>query len=364
MLLSNPLHILICPLDWGLGHAARCVPVIHQLIEAGHKVTLAGQGRSLTMLSKEFPSLQCIQFPGFSPAYPRSGNMALHLFLLLPSFFSHIVREHRTIKSLITQYEIDIIISDNRYGLWNKKIKSILILHQVMIKTPGWLRFAEYPIYLFSRFLINRFDECWIPDHAENPGLSGDLSHKYKLPGNARFIGPLSRFEKTEHAVGTSTLDNRIAVILSGPEPQRSILEEIVKKQLSDLNYSATIVSGKPESDNTEEVEKNIIMIPHLTTAGLSTLISASSLVICRSGYTSIMDLNAIGAKALFVPTPGQTEQNYLARLHQKAGHTLFRKQEDLNLHTDIAEALTYTGFTKEAVFSALKSTIAGLRKK
>jgi uncharacterized protein (TIGR00661 family) len=360
----KPLHILISPLDWGLGHASRCIPVISQLIQAGHNVTIAGYGRSAILLKKEFPSLESIEFQGFSPFFSKSGNMLFHLFMLLPQFIGTLFREHSKLKSLITHNHFDLIISDNRYGLWNTNLKSILITHQVMIKTPAWLKFAEYPLYLFSRFLISRFDECWIPDYAETPGLSGDLSHKYPLPRNARFIGPLSRFDQSESTLKENKSEGVITAIISGPEPQRSIFENIVITQLSTLNLSGIIVSGKPESEKNEASNSNLKILPHLNTVEMKALIHFSSIVICRSGYSTIMDLQAMGAKALFVPTPGQTEQIYLAELHEKAGAVLWRNQESLNLKNDIEVALEYNGFEKNVFKSNLASVIKDLKKK
>jgi len=358
------LHILISPLDWGLGHASRCIPVISELIKAGHKVTLAGSGRSLILLQKEFPNLKSIELPGFSPSYSKNGNMVVHLVLLLPQFLLSIFNEHRKLKTLINKYHIDIIISDNRYGLWNKKINSILVTHQVMIKTLGWLRFAEYPLYRISRLLISRFDACWIPDYKESPGLSGDLSHKYPLPKNARFVGPLSRFSPAETFAPKNYGESIVTAIISGPEPQRSIFEDLVTRQLSELNLPATILSGMPESEDKKTISGKLTILPYSSTDKIISIITSSSLVICRSGYSSIMDLQALGTKALFVPTPGQTEQIYLAELHQKQGNVLWRKQESLNLSTDIKNALTYPGFKNSTMETGIVAAIRDMKNK
>ena len=358
------LNILVSPLDWGLGHASRCIPIINQLLKAGHKVTLAGSGRSLILLQKEFPSLESLDLRSFSPTFSSSGNTIIHLILLLPDFIRSIYREHRELKDLISRNHFDVILSDNRYGLWNKKVQSILITHQVMIKTPSWLRFAEYLIYRISRLMIGYFDECWIPDYKESPGLSGDLSHKYPKPGNARFIGPLSRFQQEENSFEKIPGDEKITAIISGPEPQRGIFEDILTKQLAAANQQSTIITGKPESEITIVTNGNLTIAPHLSVREMSSVINSSSLVICRSGYSSIMDLQALGAKALFVPTPGQTEQIYLAELHQKSGTALWQAQEALNLEVDIGKAMEYAGFKKNTTESGISSAIADLKKK
>jgi len=331
---------------------------------AGHRVSIAGYGRSLVLLQKEFPELESIEIKGFSPSYPRSGNMVMHMLLLLPKFLRSIFQEHKNLKKQAALNHYDIILSDNRYGFWVKNIKSILITHQVMIKTPAWLKWVEYPLYLVSRIAISRFDECWIPDIKESPGLSGDLSHKYPLPAKAKFIGPLSRFNPGKTRKGQSGSEKEITVIISGPEPQRSIFEKLVLKQLTALNQPATIVSGKPESGSDAVSAGKLKMVPHLPAEELQSLIENSSLVICRPGYSSVMDLSALGSKALFVPTPGQTEQVYLARLHHEAGTAMWCNQEALNLITAIPEALHYAGFKSNTFLSEITDTIAGLEKK
>ena len=212
--------------------------------------------------------------------------------------------------------------------------------------------------------MISRFDECWIPDYEESPGLSGDLSHKYPLPKNAKFIGPLSRFYQAKTYSEKNAVDGKIITIISGPEPQRSIFEDLLTVQLLELNQPGTILSGKPESGNQSTSKDKLTILPHLPTQEMSDLINTSSIVICRSGYSSIMDLYALGSKALFVPTPGQTEQIYLAELHQKAGSTLWRKQDKLNLKADIDEALKYSGFNNNIDRLNLSAAIAELKKK
>lgn len=360
---AESLHILVCPLDWGLGHASRCIPVIRDLSAAGHKVTIAGYGRSFILLQKEFPDLERVEIRGFSPSYPRSGNMVMHLFLLLPQFIYSIFSEHHHLKKLQKERNFDIIISDNRYGLCLKNIKSILITHQVMIKTPAWLRFAEYPLYRLSRKLILRFDECWVPDSSIAPGLSGDLSHRFSLPSNSRFIGPLSRFQPEKFSDNTRP-DSGITAIISGPEPQRSIFEDLLVKQLTEMKIPATIIGGKTENEQITETKGLLKMISHTTTDETSAILATSALVICRSGYSSAMDMAVTGSTALFVPTPGQTEQKHLAQLYYSTGKAYFKNQENLNLKKDIYKAMVYPGFRNMHVDSDLQAVIARLKKK
>lgn len=360
----KPLRILVSPLDWGLGHASRCIPVVKQLLEAGHSVTLAGSGRSLMLLQKEFPELESVTLQGFSPEFKQSGGMAFQLLRMLPIFLRMMVRENRELENLVEQYNFDLVISDNRYGLRNKSIKSIIITHQVMVKAPWRLKFAEYPLYLVSKFLISRFDECWIPDYESTPGLSGDLSHKYPVPGNAMFIDPLSRFSDSELSNEQENPDAKITAIISGTEPQRSNFEELVSRQLMELDLKATIISGKPESNDSVGLRGNLTVLSNASAKEMRKLISDSTLIICRPGYSSIMDLEAMRSKVLFVPTPGQTEQQYLAELHQKLGNALWRNEDELNLKTDIPDAIKYRGFTKNSEDKGLKPIMERLVKK
>jgi len=233
-----------------------------------------------------------------------------------------------------------------------------------MVKAPACLRFAEYPLYLVSKFLISWFDECWIPDHELLPGLSGDLSHKYPRPSNAIFIGPLSRFSDSKHPKGQQNKEGKITAIISGTEPQRSNFEDLVIRQLAELNTVATMISEKPESIENTRDQGNLTILLHATVEETRTLIEKSSLIICRPGYSSVMDLEALGAKVLFVPTPGQTEQQYLAELHQKLGNAHWRNQDELDLKTDIPDAIKYRGFTKNTMDKRLKPILERLAKK
>lgn len=356
---DQAIKVLVCPLNWGIGHATRCVPVIKSLVGRGFRVMLAADGRPMHFLRNEFPDLEFIRFPGFSPRYPSHGSMVLKMLASVPAFVTSIFREHHQLKKIVSEYHIGLVISDNRYGLWHRRVKSVIMIHQVMIKTPGYLRWAEPMLYLINRLMISRFHECWIPDFPGKLNLSGDLSHKYPLPSNAQFIGSLSRFEsgrqKPENTSGT------LVAFLSGPEPQRSILEDILLTQLSAANLSCTVVSGKTESGSQPKIIGRVTIIPHLPTEKLETLLRSASMVICRPGYSSIMDLAAAGTKALFIPTPGQTEQEYLASFHEKQGTFFYAEQRNFNLEESLKKASEYSGISRWPHESLLKHRIDSL---
>ncbi|GAF02811.1 undecaprenyldiphospho-muramoylpentapeptide beta-N- acetylglucosaminyltransferase [Saccharicrinis fermentans DSM 9555 = JCM 21142] len=320
---------MVCPLNWGLGHASRMIPLVHKLLQEGNQVLLGGDGQALQLISAEFPQLKTIHIPDievhFSPNKISLNLLNLGIRMLLTS-----CKEHRILKKVIDTNTIDVIISDNRYGLWSTHIKSILVTHQPMIKLPKPFGFAEFVVHLLLQRFIRRFNECWIPDYADkNKSLSGDLSHKYKLASNARFIGPLSRFNYIRAQATQHVYD--IVVVLSGPEPMRTQLEEELRKVLLRSKYSTMIVQGKPHEKVILKKHKNVHSIAHLSAPQLKYAILKSALCICRSGYSSIMDITSLRVKAVLIPTPGQTEQLYLSQ-HLKHQFCIL-SQQDISAH-------------------------------
>lgn len=306
-------RILIAPLNWGLGHATRCIPIINELLSQGHQVIIAADGYPLQLLKQEFPPLECIEFPSFSVRYSNSSFQIGRLLWSLPAILFDIWREHRQLQVYIGQYRISYVISDNRFGLWTRLVPCVYITHQLMVKMPKGLEFFERLGWLIHRFFINRYMACWIPDEAENGGLSGDLAHKYPLPKHAGFIGCQSRFTSTPDIFPIETYHT--VVVVSGPEPQRSLFEkEWIVKSLGQ-DKSVLIVRGLPEREVSREQLDNITLVSHLPSAELKAQLLAAEEIICRSGYSSIMDLHVLNRKATLIPTPGQTEQEYLASL-------------------------------------------------
>jgi UDP:flavonoid glycosyltransferase YjiC (YdhE family) len=361
-------NILVCPLDWGLGHATRCVPLIAQFIKEGHQVIIGADKNPLAFLKQEFPALKTVVIPGYEVSYSEKGN-SLKLFYESIQFFNFIKKEHGFIDEIIEEYNIDMIVSDNRYGLWSKKVKSIIITHQLYVKAVLGEKIAHKKI----EKLISNFDECWIPDAEGQPNLSGDLSHLKAFNYPHKFIGPLSRFTSLqllkscingplEMQRNEQTFEYDIIAILSGPEPQRTIFEKMVLEQIKRYNLKAIVVRGLPSSNvitrdeatlsSGDEIAssvalpryaENIKMFNHLPTAELFNFIAKSKVVVCRAGYSSIMDLAALDKKAILVPTPGQTEQEYLANYHHKKGgfYSQMQSEFDLKIGLDKIESFT-----------------------
>ena len=349
--------ILVCPLDWGIGHATRIVPIINILIDEDFEVVIAADKRPLAFLKIEFPDLQFIKFEGYNITYPEKGSMVLKMIFVLPKIILKIFSEHKKLKKIIQKHKIDIVFSDNRYGLWNKKIPCIFMTHQMMIKMPGSFKFLEKFLYKINQAIINKYDECWIPDNQGIPNLSGDLSHKFAPPKNSFFIGSLSRFNNYSTK---KTEDNKtdILALVSGPEPQRSIFEEKILSQLINLNLKSVVVRGIPGDKNPDNQYENIKVFSHLDSKKLSEYIINSKIIICRPGYSSLMDLTALNKKAIFVPTPGQTEQEYLAKYfyYQKIFYSV--KQKYLDIKKAIEQSENFSGLSIKNDFSVLKERI------
>lgn len=344
--MQKKLNILICPLDWGLGHASRDIPIVNELFKRGHNVIVAGSKSTIELLRSEFPNIEYEPFSSLKITYPKKGSMAFHLFKIAPKLLFSIKKEHFHLKKIIKKYKIDLVISDNRFGLWSKSTYSVFITHQVMIKMPKSLQFAEYFIHRINRFFIYKYNRCWIPDNENMPYIAGDLSHKYSLNGKTSFVGLLSRFNE-ENKLNTKDFIEKfeIMAIISGPEPQRTKFEQLVLKQMQQLKCKCLIVRGKPTEIQERQEIKNVVVISHLNTEQMRDAIKNSTYIISRSGYTTIMDLIALKRSAILVPTPGQTEQEYLAEYYSVRKMFVEIKQDEFNINDAIAKLSVYSNF-------------------
>ena len=335
-------NIFICPLDWGLGHATRMVPVIEMLEDKGANVIIAADNRPLVFLQQRFPELEFVKFPGFVPAYPEKGSMALSMLMSVPEMLRQAKQSNALLQKLILEKNIDAIISDNRYEMYSDKVPSVFITHQLNIQTSGLQKLADPVIKKTINNYIRKYNELWIPDLAGEENLSGELSHISKIPlENTHFIGTLSRFSNLKFKPSTDKTD--LLILISGPEPQRSSLEEMLTKQALQTDLKTIILQGKPEDSEVIETE-NIKIIPHLPDAELASLIQSAKVVVSRPGYSTLMDLSVFGKKAIFIPTPGQTEQEYLAGRLLKQGLAYSQKQSEFNLEIALCEVEKYSG--------------------
>jgi len=449
------INVLICPLDWGLGHATRCIPIIRELINHNANVMIAADGSSSELLQKEFPGLRHLCLHGYRIKFSKYLPVGVRLAIDVPRILLRIIKEHILLAQLIKDHDIDMVISDNRYGLWSKKAYSIFITHQPNIIPPSLLEFSAPLLRQVTRFFISKYNECWIPDSESVDNLSGKLSHGYPLPSNVRFIGLLSRFDKEADALlkrtvmdsapqkdrtdktsalqeegtgkafdplsdeavtesdtkikGTSTtsasikevkekesafvsdeavtesdtkiietsttsasmkeerakesafLTNEsvtasdtkteetqrtqaaiavvpakrydIVAIISGPEPHRSIFENKLIHELQEYPVKSLLLRGITGIGQNKRTIKYLTIVDHLTADELSAVLMTGPVVICRAGYSTLMDLAFTGNRLICIPTPGQTEQEYMALCGAEKNRLVYAKQKDFSIN-------------------------------
>jgi uncharacterized protein (TIGR00661 family) len=324
---TQKYRVLVAPLDWGLGHATRCIPIIKELINLNCEVLIAANKKDYLLLKKEFPNTVFLPCKGYEIKYSRSKKyFSLQLFLQFPKIIFSIFHERRWLKKTIKLHSIDAVISDNRFGMYHKNIPSIYITHQLSIKTGN--QFSEMIAQKIHNYFIKKYSACWVPDEKTN-GLAGQLSHPKKIPGNVFYIGPLSRFKPIKNPEKIYDL----LITISGPEPQRSIFEKIIIHQLKEFSGKALVIRGIPTEENFySSLNDSVTIVNHLPADELNKVIEQSKIVISRSGYTTIMDLAALRKKAVLIPTPGQTEQEYLANYLSEKKYFFTVKQNDFSL--------------------------------
>ena len=318
------MKIFFPVLNWGLGHASRSLPLIRQYLDLGHEVICASDGEALTMLRRELPDQMVLQLPGYGILY-ESKYMPLNMLRHSSGMLRTIKTEHELTKAIVKHHQADCIISDNRYGCYHPEIPSALITHQLQVFTGNKL--LDVYIRRQIRSWFKKFSEVWIPDQAPPGNITGDLSGIDTSPIPKHYLGVISELT-CQPANGKF---DAVAVI-SGPEPQRSHFEQLVTKQLSALPGHYAIVRGKPDENITTTIQGNLTIIPYLSRADLSSLLSETQIVIARSGYTTLMDLAKTGHKAILCPTPGQYEQIYLADRLANMHQCVYERQENLNL--------------------------------
>ena len=321
-----------------MGHATRCIPMINALLKANFEPVLASDGDALLLLQKEFPFLKSIELPSYNISYPKNGkNLKFKLFLQLPAIISAIKKERKIVSQLIEKEHISGIISDNRFGVFSKKVPSVYMTHQLKVFS-GKTTFITSKIH--QKF-IKKFDECWVPDVEGSSNFSGDLGHLKKHFFNQKYIGILSRFQPKKFKI---TYD--LLVLISGPEPQRTLLENKLLVELRNFKGSILMVRGVLNNTTKINAPDNFKIVNYLLASDLEEAMNQSNMVIARSGYSTIMDLAVLGKKAFFIPTPGQFEQEYLAKILQEKLIVPYAKQGEFTL-VKLENFDKYSGFKK-----------------
>ncbi len=334
-------RILVAPLNWGLGHVTRCIPVIQELERMGAEVFLASDGVALHLLQAEFPHLPVFELPSYRIRYD-SSNMVWNIGKQLPRILWAIRSEYQETARLIRMHNIQGVISDNRYGCYHQIANSVLLTHQLHLRVPGISRVVNSLL----PFAFTNFNTIWVPDVAESPGLSGNLSHgEPVVHSDIRYVGVLTRMQAYEY-----DLEYDVAVVLSGPEPQRTILEQRLLEQAMFMPHKFIFVQGKTQAKTHHYVAENVEMVSYLTSRELNDVLMASKVLVSRSGYSSIMDLAGLGKKAVLIPTPGQTEQEYLADFLTQQNLFVSQHQDALDLDGGIRQ-LSRTSGLRQGIF-------------
>ena len=324
--------ILIAPLDWGLGHATRCMPLIDLLLQKNYRIVIAANGDSYFLLKENYPTLTFYELPAYNIQYKNGKNAALQSLLQTPKILKTIQQENKLTQKIIEEEKIDLIISDNRYGVRSNRVKSIFICHQIALQAPTPFGFSN-PFFLKLHLLqIHKFNALWIPDIEGSNNLSGKLSHgiSFKIPHT--FIGIQSRFlNHTKTTSFVDALDFSVLIVLSGVEPQRTSLENELIKKFLNRKEKVLLVQGKTAAF-VQSNEQNITIVSYLNTNDLLSAIQKASIIIARSGYSTVMDLATLGKRAIFIPAEGQTEQEYLAKSLTQKKLGVECKQATLNL--------------------------------
>lgn len=321
---AKRLSILVAPLNWGLGHATRCIPIIKALLEHNYKPIIASDGNALALLKIEFPDLEILELPSYQIEYAKNGkNLKWKLLKNSLKTIKAIQQEKKLVTSWIKKHNIDGIISDNRFGVFSNKIPSVYLTHQLNVLSGN----TTWITSKLHQNIIKKHTECWVPDIETTPNLTGELGHLEKTNLNIKYIGPLSRFHKKE-------TDKKfdLMIILSGPEPQRGILERKLKTEILDYSGKTLFIKGVVEKKQIKQHVDHVTYYNFMTSFELEQAFNESERVLCRSGYTTIMDLVKLQKKAFFIPTPGQFEQEYLAKKYKEEGLVPFAMQDDFKI--------------------------------
>lgn len=338
----NP-RVLVAPLDWGLGHATRCIPIIKELLNQKCEVIVAAAGAQKAVLQGEFPSLTFIELAGYDVKYDKNRAFTiLRLMGAIPKILIRIKQEKAWLRRFLARANPDLVISDNRYGLALPGVFCVFMTHQLRIRTP-FGRFADALLQRMNYRLIGRFSRCWVPDIETGDGLAGALSHPARLPGTVtKYIGLLSRFGKfsQENMEALAIGDPELLIVLSGPEPQRTLLESAILAQVHGNPSRIVLVRGLPAgAGKLPGLPPGVIVYDHLPAAELEPLMRKAGLVVARSGYSTVMDLARLGKRALLIPTPGQPEQEYLGPFLARKGRAVCVQQSAFSLQESLALA-------------------------
>lgn len=348
---------MVAPLDWGLGHVSRCIPIIRTLRELGNEVIFAGNLSQQRYVQSVFSDLSVLDLPGYNVRYSRNRNtLLLKILSQLPRIHRSIRSEKKWLAATIETHKIDAVISDNRYGLYHAGVPCVIMTHQLQVLSGSGWPFDALLRKIHYRYL-QKFKECWIvdvPDTERN--LSGIMGHPAVLPKiRTRYLGLLSQFKP--QLPRTVRPEPEVLILLSGAEPQREILAGQLWKKALSSDYPIVFIAGSEDADTPEWIPEHVHFYNRISGAVLAQELMYADYVICRSGYSSIMDLVALGKRAILIPTPGQTEQEYLAKHMQSLGLFPEARQHKFDIDTSVLNAglFSYLSYDFSEAFSMHK---------
>lgn len=341
-------RILFAVHDWGLGHASRSLLLIRALVERGDSITVvSAAGDGMRLLQSELgDACRFVSYRDIPKPFSRWPAMFyLRMSLATPWVLARMRSEHRFVEALVAREHYDCVVSDSRFGMWSANIPSYCILHSLRQIIPGRPRWMERLVERGQRDLTKGFTRILIPDIEEQQGLSGELGHDPVIDWGVDrlcYIGPLSGISRTDAPVDIDCFFS-----ISGIEPQRSILEKRVLAALPQLDGRIVVTLGRPAQAGSCRQSGNATVHGYLDRKAQGEMLNRARLVMTRSGYTTLMELAELGQRALLVPTPGQSEQEYLARFHHQRGHVWSTTQRNLDFARDIAQAMARPGLPR-----------------
>jgi len=342
------MKIVFGVFDWGIGHATRDIPLITELLKT-NQVHIISTGRALKLLKDHFGD-ECRYYdvPSVYPPYTKTPFFKMKfVFLLLKIIRSLQYARERSRK--IIDAKFDMVISDCRYDIYDNPDNSYLINHQLRFNIPFG---AER---IFERWLAGRMQKykyVIVPDF-EQKNLSGKLSHnlRYISREKIKYIGILSHLAKINLA---QDIDYFISI--SGPEPQRTVFQKKIILQLNQLEGKIVIAGGNPDSTKAAfSVQRRAYrklnavrytLYAYLRAEQQQNIMNRAKFIIARPGYTTVMELAELNKnRVLFLPTPGQTEQEYLADYYERKKYFHHVSQYRLKLKKAIEESRDFRGF-------------------
>lgn len=329
-------------MDWGLGHTTRCVPLMEHLVQKGHTVVFAGNEWQRSYIAETFPEVEAIHLDGYNVRYSRTGaGFMTRILSQVSGILNTIDVENDWLLNLIKSRHFDAVISDNRYGLYHPQVPSIIMTHQLSVIT-GLGAMPDAILRKLHYRYLSRFSECWIIDNPGEINLAGKLSHPRTILPGCQYIGLVSQMRPTGNIE-----NDYLLVLLSGPEPQRGILSALLWQQAQDYKGRLVFVEGSEKAKEPRHIPKHISYYKRITGGALQPLLQNAQMVICRSGYSTLMDMVALNKKAILIPTPGQTEQEYLGRHLHKQGifYNMEQKRFDLQKALTEAEQFPFNSF-------------------